>query len=81
MLLFSSTNHHAKLVVSSDRDKITELILKDYVNSPATIIYNQNVIDIDTVRALSSWHIKEMNGSFLIHCFLKGQTDILEILW
>lgn len=61
MLLFSSTNHHAKLVVHGERDKITELILKEYVNTPALVVHNQNVIDIDTVRTLSSWHIKEMN--------------------
>lgn len=62
MLLFSSTNHHAKLIVHGDRDKVTDFILKDFVNSPALVVHNQNVIDIDTVRALSSWHIKEMNS-------------------
>lgn len=61
MLLFSSTNHHAKLIVHNDRNKVTELILKEYVNNPALVIHDQNVIDIDTVRTLSSWHIKEMN--------------------
>ncbi len=61
MLLFRSTNHHAKLLVHPSREKITNLILNDYKNSPAIVVYNQNVIDIDTVRALSSWHIKEMN--------------------
>lgn len=61
MLLFSSTNHHAKLIVHGERSLVTDHILKEYVNNPALIVYNQNVIDIDTVRALSSWHIKEMN--------------------
>lgn len=62
MLLFSSTNHHARLVVHPERNEVTNFILKDYTNSPALVIYNQNVIDIDTIRALSSWHIKEMNS-------------------
>lgn len=79
-------NHHATLIVHHDRKLLTEKYWKELqVLSPAHIIHNHTVFDIDTARSLISWthapYDKEKIALLSFHTMtLPAQNALLKIL-
>jgi hypothetical protein len=56
MSVISSLTHHATLFVHPDRKEYTTLLWEELKQaSPAHVLYDKTVIDIDTARALKTW--------------------------
>ena len=56
MLLSSIPNHHAVLITTGDRVRVSTDLWKEFQNSsPAHRYFNQTILDIETAREILSW--------------------------
>jgi hypothetical protein len=86
MPLLTSLSHHATLFVHADRKQFTENLWNELRSlSPAHILHDHTVVDIDTARSLTSWantpYDSEKIALISFHTItLPAQNALLKIL-